>query len=328
MIDVWYGDHQRFGHLGRPQRWVNVLGRVGDCDRVQRFTCSLNDGADLPLTLGPDGYRLANPGDFNAEIDWEDLPEGENLLHFEVQYEDGQSSARDVALSIHKDRACSLPYRGSWADADHIQDVGQVTDGRWRLTEAGVRVVEPYYDRVIALGDLAWTDYEVRTTVTFHGIREPDRRAGDAGAGVIHAAIAVRWPGHDDDDRQPRVKWYPLGATAEFRVNPSWEECSWRILGGGDVVVNSDRQRGILRETPYLMKHRVCTASDGGAIFSVKLWQADEPESAEWDLELRKPPDGTQSGGALLIAHYTDVTFGDVEVVPVEKAGEIPMRSI
>ena len=28
MIDIWYGDEQRFGHLGVPQRWVNVLGRV------------------------------------------------------------------------------------------------------------------------------------------------------------------------------------------------------------------------------------------------------------------------------------------------------------
>jgi hypothetical protein len=317
MIDVWYGDHQRFGHLGRPQRWVNVLGRVRNCDRVQRFTCSLNDGVDWPLMLGPDGHRLANPGDFNAEIGWDDLRVGENALRLKVWYDDGRSRERGVVLSVDRQCVCSLPHRVSWADAGHIQDVAQVTDGLWRLTEAGVRVVEPYYDRVIALGDLAWTDYEVRTTVTFHGIREPDRQAGDGGAGVIHAAIAVRWPGHDDDGQQPRVKWYPLGATAEFRVNPSWEGCSWRILGGGDVVVNSDRQRGILRETPYRMKHRVCTASDGGAVYRVRLWQADEPESAEWDLELRKPPGGAQSGGALLIAHYTEVTFGDVEIVPV-----------
>ena len=27
-IDVWYGKHQRFGHNGLPQQWVNVLGRV------------------------------------------------------------------------------------------------------------------------------------------------------------------------------------------------------------------------------------------------------------------------------------------------------------
>ncbi|MCP5114842.1 MAG: hypothetical protein GY953_28770, partial [bacterium] len=27
-IDIWYGAQQRFGHLGRPQRWINILGAV------------------------------------------------------------------------------------------------------------------------------------------------------------------------------------------------------------------------------------------------------------------------------------------------------------
>ncbi len=32
-IDVWYGDHQSFGHLGgHPQRWVNVLGHVSPAE--------------------------------------------------------------------------------------------------------------------------------------------------------------------------------------------------------------------------------------------------------------------------------------------------------
>jgi hypothetical protein len=140
---------------------------------------------------------------------------------------------------------------------------------------------------------------------------------GDGGANVIHAALAVRWPGHGDDGRQPRVRWYPLGATAEFRVTPSWEDCSWRILGGGGTVVNSDLGRTIQPEAPYRMKHRVSSSPDGSATYRVNLWGIDDAEPEGWDLELQKDPDGTRSGGALLVAHYTEVTFGDVEVVPV-----------
>ena len=317
MIDIWYGDQQRFGHLGRPQRWVNVLGRLSDPDRVERFTYALNDGRALPLSVGPDGHRLANPGDFNVEIDLGDLCAGECVLHLEARYGDGRFAAHDVILSVEKGLTCPLPYRITWSEVAQIQDVAQVTDGLWRLTDSGIRVVEPYYDRVLALGDLAWTDYEVRTTVTFHGMRSPDQSAGDGGANVIHAALAVRWPGHDDDGRQPRVKWYPLGATAEFRVTPSWEDCSWRILGGGGIVVNSDLRRAIRLEVPCRMKHRVSSSPDGGAIYQVKLWDLNDAEPAEWDLELQKAPGDTPSGGALLIAHYTEVTFGDVEVLPV-----------
>ncbi len=317
MIDIWYGDHQRFGHLGRPQRWANVLGRVSDADRVERFTYALNDGEALQLSLGPDGHRLANSGDFNVEIDLDDLQAGENLLRLDAHHADGRHESRDVILSVEKGRSCTLPYRIDWSEVEHIQDVAQVTDGLWRLTDSGVRVVEPYYDRVIALGDQTWADYEIRTTVTFHGMRIPDRSAGDGGANVIHAALAVRWPGHDEDGRQPRVKWYPLGATAEFRVTPSWEGCSWRILGGGGIFTNSEKSRTIQWETPYQMSHRVTALPDGGAAYQVKLWGIDEAEPSAWDLELQKAPDGVRAGEALLIAHYTEVTFGDVEVLPV-----------
>ena len=113
------------------------------------------------------------------------------------------------------------------------------------------------------------------------------------------------------------MKWYPLGATAEFRVTPSWEDCSWRILGGGRIVANSETSRTIQRETPCRMAHRVNTLPGGGAVYPVKLWGSDQAEPSDWDLELRKRPDGVQTGGALLIAHYTDVTFGDVEILPV-----------
>jgi len=284
MIDLWYGDRLRIGHLGSPQRWVNILGRVGS-DVVQLAT-SLNGGRMLAVSIGGDGHRLARPGDFNVEVDRADLVEGQNQVELTATDSCGRFETRTVTLEVTAD---------------------------------GVRSVEPYYDRVIGLGDVTWTDYEIETTVTFHGIREPFEEKGDAGAMVIHAALATRWPGHDDDGLQPRVKWHPLGATAEFRVNPSWEGCSWRILGGRSetsgemVVVNAEKERTIRTGVRYGMKHRVETLGDGGADYRVKLWEADDAEPEDWYVHLHKGPGEVASGGALIIAHYTDVTFGNVK---------------
>ena len=119
------------------------------------------------------------------------------------------------------------------------------------------------------------------------------------------------------DERQPHVKWYPLGATAEFRVNPSWQGCSWRILGGGGIVSEETDKRAIELEQSYTMKHRVQSTRDNTALYRVKLWETGTPEPKSWDVELLKDPSDVQQGGALLIAHYSEVTFGDVEVLPV-----------
>jgi len=316
MIELWYGDKQHFGHLGIPQRWINVLGRV-DPKRAVSLQYSLDNTALRPLSIGPDGHRLADPGDFNVELEFETLTAGHHTLTLIATDRDGKHTQRNVTLVIEERKPCPLPYRIHWHRVLSIQEAAQVVDGQWTLTSQGVRVVKPYYDRVIALGDLNWTDYEVRTTVTFHGLRMPCAEQGDAGANVIHAALAVRWPGHDADDRQPHIKWFPLGATAEFRVNPSWEGCGWRILGGGAIVVEAAEKCAIDLEQPYAMKHRVDSIPDGAARYRVKLWEAGSPEPEAWAVELLKNPPDVYQGGALLISHYTEVTFGDVEVIPV-----------
>jgi hypothetical protein len=317
MINIWYGDVQKYGHLGTPQRWINVLGRVEEPNNLCQFTYTLNNAPEQSLSIGPDHHRLANPGDFNVEIDHEDLKEGHNSLVLNAKYDNGRRATKTVILDITKGHTWPLPYHINWSQTSAIHDVAQPVDGLWKLTPQGIRVVEPYYDRVIALGDLSWTDYEIQTTVTFHVMRVPDKSAGDGGANVIHAALAVRWPGHDEDNNQPRVKWYPLGATAEFRVNPTWENCSWRILGGSGAVINSDHTQTIEPNIPYHMKHRVQSQPDGNTTYSVKLWHHRDSEPQNWDLQMHKEPGDVSQGGALLIAHYTDVTFGNVEVVPI-----------
>ena len=68
------------------------------------------------------------------------------------------------------------------------------------------------------------------------------------------------------------------------------------------------------------MKHRVRTCVDSSTEYSVKFWRADEPEPKGWDVQATEGPEDVQQGGALIIAHYTIVTFGEVTVRSLKKA--------
>jgi len=311
-VEIWYGDHQRFGHNGVPQRWVNVLGRVSPSDGVT-MTYSLNGAASKPLSIGPNHTRLAKPGDFNVELDSRELQKGENRLVINAVYPSGENLEKTVEVVWAPKLPQELPLRVNWQSAENIQDVAQVVDGLWKLTEQGVRVVEPYYDRVLAIGDMSWTDYEVTVPVTFHGFLKPGPT--DGGRLVVHAAIAVRWPGHTKGPKptQPITQWYPLGATAEFMIQEHPRECRWRILGGGSKKAQENSSRQIEFDKLYMMKHRVESVGKSKTLYHVKFWDAEEPEPAEWNLTAEEEGD-VPRGGALLLAHYSDVTFGNVTV--------------
>ncbi|GAB4246047.1 MAG: hypothetical protein Kow0049_35870 [Stanieria sp.] len=68
QIDLWYGNNQKFGNLGIPQTWVNILGNVFDPDGISSLTYSLNGNSIVPLSIGSDGRRLDNTGDFNVDL--------------------------------------------------------------------------------------------------------------------------------------------------------------------------------------------------------------------------------------------------------------------
>lgn len=317
QIDVWYGSQQRFGHLGgHPQRWVNVLGSVSPAEKISTLRYTLNGQPPHELSFREDNKRIARDGDFNVEILRDSLRGGINQVVVIAESDSGSIVTKEVeVIYIDDGRTWPLPYEIDWSTVDRIQQAAQIVDGKWQLTEHGVRSVERYYDRVLALGDASWRDYEVSTTVTVHALTAP--RVGPNTTGVTHAAIALRWPGHDPDGNQPTVKWHPLGATAEFRLGGDLKDCRWRIFDGNrDSYVESQRRREMEFEKPYRMKHRVETLDNGRSLYRVKWWPADAEEPDRWDLE-RFEMDDVDTGSALLLAHHSDVTFGKVTVVPV-----------
>ena len=322
FIDIWYGNQQNFGNPGLPQKWINILGNVCAENGIKTLQYQLNDSPPANLTIGSDLHRLAAPGDFNIDIDVKSCQESENILWITAIDSSGNTSKKRIVFSLEKNQTWSLPYVIKWAEVDNLQDVVQVIDGHWEITSQGLHNLDTYYDRVVAIGDKSWENYEVSTSVTFHSFTPPEE--GPPTYNVSHAAIAMRWEGHDRDDLQPHRKWYPLGATAEFRLTKGLDSCRWRIFDGpkphsSDFHTEQPLEdyRAIQLNRKYGMKHRVKTVGNDSTLYQVKLWPLDEPEPEEWDFEGIEVEENYPSGSALLIAHNTSVTFGDVTVRPV-----------
>ena len=319
-INLWYGEEQNFGHLGTPQCWVNILGNISAPDSVVLACAVINQSDTMILSLGQDYHRLARPGDFNVDIDRHKLRVGENLIEIVARDSSGRRASKTVKVRLHAGNTWPLPYEIHWDEVNQITDVAEILDGKWELTADGVRTSELYYDRILTIGDSTWTDYELETMLIFHDFTPPT--PGPPTYNVSHAAIASRFPGHDVDDFQPYRKWFPLGATSEFRLTAQLDSCRWRIFDGENLYVEQspEQYRTIELGRVYGMKHRVETLPDGQTRYSVKLWPSDQAEPQAWDLIAIEPPGNLLNGAALLIAHNADVTFGDVRVTPLSSA--------
>ncbi len=108
---------------------------------------------DRPLPLGPTAFRLIGEGDFNIELDREALIQGDNTVEIIATDRNGNEAGQTVTVRYAPASSCPLPHSVNWDQTKEINDVAQVVDGLWRLTDDGVRTVEIGYDRIIAIGD-------------------------------------------------------------------------------------------------------------------------------------------------------------------------------
>jgi hypothetical protein len=208
-IDVWYGPYQAFGQAGVPQRFINILGKVSDADGLASLTYSLDGAPALPLTVGPDRVRLASAGDFNVEIAYLSLPAGISEVTIRALDGLGNETVEVVEVEYIDNVVTPETYSIDWSTVSDVSEVAQLVDGKWSLASDGVRVLEPGYDRLIAIGDLDWVDYEATVEFTLNAPADPDQ------APIV--GLAMRWTGHFDwDGRQPRRGWHPLGALLAY----------------------------------------------------------------------------------------------------------------
>ncbi len=300
-IDVWYGSTQYFGHLGNPQQWINILGRVTDSDGVNSLNYTLNGGASTSLPIGPNGTRLVGTGDFNAEIDKTMFLDGTNALILIASDSSGLAATTSVTVIYAAGNIWPSPFTSDWTTVSSISEAGQVVDGLWELVSNGVHTLQTGYDRLITIGDETWPSaYEVTAHVTIHSA------SGSSGIG-----FATGWQGHTGSGN-PRTGW-PLQAIGWIRNFP--DSPSLRILTYTDGILAQQSRPEITADTEYILKTRSEPLGGSTSRFYVKLWDAADPEPAGWDINADVT---TRAGSVLLITHHADITWGTITIVPLD----------
>ena len=320
VIDVWYGDQQYFGYQGKAQRWVNILGNVSPKDQLDSLTYSVNGSKGGTLTLGSDRHRLAKEGDFNVELSWDALHEGENPLILQA-WKNGQvSGSKKVQLNVKHNKQWPLPYSLDFRKVASLQKAVQVLDGKWELTPDGVKTSEPYYDRVLSMGDANWKNYEADIILSIHSFTPSE--PGPPTYNVSHFGVAMRWRGHHTDGRQPSRKWFPLGAQGEMLLKPDPDSCRWRILfDGADPEkphVYTAHRNAVPLNTLLRIRTQVATMKDGRSRYRFKQWIAGQSEPVDWDIEGYEAND-YPSGALCLVPHNSGVTIQSVSVRPLSR---------
>ena len=313
-IDVWSGDHQQFGHPGEAQRWVNILGNVSTAG-LSSLTYTLNGGPAQPLTVGPNGNRLEAPGDFNVEIDYDQLNPSpvHDLVHIRADYDNGETFIRDITIIYAGPQHWPTDYSIQWSHVTDLQEVVQIVDGLWTFDANGVRPAAMGYDRVLALGDIAWDSYEVALTIAIHDLSNIPT------GGAIW--LGMQWGGHTDNPfgGQPHGGYIP-GATFMFNgaviLRPSEffdNEVNHHVVQGLPIAEGETYNVLVRNE-------RVAAAadlSDGlDRTYSIKVWGIDQPEPVGWAIQYTML-DQEPFGSFYLNAHYVDVTFGDITFTPL-----------
>lgn len=319
IIEIWYGRTQNFGFLGNPQKMVNILGNASDPQGIVSLTYSLNGGPENQLCIGLAEYpncdrspRLEKSGDFNVEIANEDLTVGQNRVLITATDNLDNKSTVLVTVQYSAGNTWPLPYVIDWSATMRITDVAQIVDGLWELDGSSIRPAETGYDRLVAIGDIAWADYEVTVPIIIHGFPEPNK-------GLVR--ILTGWSGHFvRGTEQPGRGWWNIGALGFFQNADSANGGPYLVLQTDKSIIERSYDLALDLGVPYYFKMRVQTISpDQGVYYSFKVWKFGQPEPLTWQFEKQdEPPNQPLLGSILLVAHDADASFGNVTVVPIE----------
>ncbi len=310
VFDVWYGSDQTFGIYGKSQTWANVLGNVRDPDGLERLFYTLNGGAEEELGIGPDQWRLADAGDFNVEVEFDNLGLGENTLEISAVDALGNETSQTVVVRRVAGDSTLRPITIDWADVENIQDVVQITDGHFEIRGDTLGIVSPDRDRLMLIGDESWTDYEVTTVVTPRAL---DTTFFNPDPGPSNFFVAGGWQGHVDwQGQQPQIGYWPTGAFA-LVLWPPLERIQLKGNEETDEIIGPTTR--IRFGVSYNIKFRVETLPDG-VDYRFRMWPQGSPEPDAWDLELLETT-GPRSGSIGLSVDHLDAVFGSISVTPL-----------
>lgn len=321
FFEVWYGKNQEFGNGGISQPDFNLFGHVVHANGIRSLTYSVNSGSEVILNYKR-YRRIDRFGDFNADIPVSILNRTENLVVLTVK-DKMNRTIRDTVWIRRVYNHMPLPATIHWAEVKELQDVGQIVDGKWEITQNGLQVVEPGYDRIFMIGDKSWKDYEITVPVKIFGLLDKDYQPCNTGNSF---GIIMRFQGHSVGgpwyfpEAQPKWGYLPIGALGFLELESGYAELNiYRSVKHGPPTVNF----GLFYtddDIEYIIKMRCQTVSNNSAkstatLYSFKIWKQDESEPEQWDWQYTETSKhALDRGGICLFANNVKMTFGDIHI--------------
>jgi hypothetical protein len=180
------------------------------------------------------------------------------------------------------------------------------------------------YDRILAVGEVTWQDFEILVPVTVHDFN-PDAYAPISVAPGL--GVVMRWQGHTPRPTScpppmATCYWIPQGETAWYDFGSEDQTTPPAMVLGkvkvdGRLVPNKV-DFTLQDEVTYLWRVRVESLDGGISRYSFRWWKQSGTEPATWLLtyeEEAPTDDNLDFGSLLLVAHHVDVSFGDVQVI-------------
>ena len=332
-FEVWYGKNQEFGNGGISQPDFNLLGRVVHANGIRSLTYSVNNGNEVTLNYTR-SRRLDRFGDINADIPVSILNRKKNLVVLTVK-DKMNRTIRDTVWVRRAHNHMPLPATIHWAKVKELQDVGQIVDGKWKITKDGLEIEEPGYDRIFIIGDKNWKDYEITVPVKILGIDKNYQSCDIANTfGVI-----IRFQGHTIGgpwhfpEAQPKWGYLPIGALGFLSLKRSgYAELNiYRSVKHGPPTINFGNFY-VDYDFEYIIKMSCQTVSNNSAkstatLYSFKIWKQGEPEPEQWDWQYTETSKlSLDSGSVCLFANNVKMTFGDIYIKNVTKKEFITLR--
>ena len=316
-IELWEGPDQTCGSAGMPSPVFHIHGRAGSDAPLHSLSWSLNGRGRIPVAVGPSAFRVSKAGDFTIFLERAWLRAGRNELLILANDEKGRESTSRVSIDLHTSSRASLPMRAEWAGARRAGQRAEIIDGRWRIEDDSVRTAEPGYDRALALGDLGWTDFDIRVPITIHGLDTHPAHMQWPSMGCA-VGVVLRWRRHADwGDILPARGWFPLGAMVRFEHQPGdpADTARLRIRAGGFVPALAETPTIELPPgTRLMLRARVRSQTGWPSRYEAKHWPVDRAEPEEWTLSAAGLSTELPSGSVALCAHHVDASFGPVSV--------------
>jgi hypothetical protein len=319
----WGGEPLEFGSVGLAQPDVNVQGRVADPDGIQSITYQVNGGQPVAMGLGTTACsvgvsctrRLANDGDFNADIDASKLLPGANTVRIRAIDGAFNVSTIDVPVNYTPGTVWPKQYGVDWPSVSDIHDVSQPIDGRWVRENQKLHIEEIGYDRLIAVGDRQWGSFEVEVPVTINSFDSAGYQFPSSGPGI---GFIPHWIGHSPTSTvQPKFGFADrLGALVWYRYRDDASAERFEIRDSDARLVAEDLSgKRLRRGTEYIYKMQAQQGtSTQGPSYRLKVWEQGTPEPFNWDISTTLEVGAQDQGSLLLVAHHVDATFGNVQV--------------